>query len=113
MRHGGSVWATPSVDAESGTLILTIGNPSPDHDGSARRGINLFTNAFVALDIRTGRLKWHFQQVHHDIVALGVGGKIQVASACPERVVYLRRGKGGEVQIAAGDLSGPARSTAG
>jgi alcohol dehydrogenase (cytochrome c) len=67
VRHGGGIWATPAVDPESGTLHMTIANPSPDQDGSARKGINLFTNAFVALDARTGKLKWHFQQVHHDI----------------------------------------------
>lgn len=67
VRHGGGIWATPSVDPESGTLHMTIANPSPDQDGSARKGINLFTNGFVALDVRTGKIKWHFQQVHHDI----------------------------------------------
>ena len=48
VRHGGGVWATPAIDPESGTLHMTIANPSPDQDGSARKGINLFTNAFVA-----------------------------------------------------------------
>jgi alcohol dehydrogenase (cytochrome c) len=67
VRHGGGIWATPSIDAESATVHLTIANPSPDQDGSARKGVNLFTNAFVALDLKTGRLKWHYQQVHHDL----------------------------------------------
>jgi glucose dehydrogenase len=44
-----------------------IGNPYPSHDGSARKGINLFTLCFVALDMRTGKLKWYYQQVHHDL----------------------------------------------
>ncbi|MGE3578249.1 MAG: pyrroloquinoline quinone-dependent dehydrogenase [Vicinamibacterales bacterium] len=66
-RHGGGIWATPAIDAEAGAVHLTIANPSPDQDGSARKGINLFTNAFVALDLRTGKLKWYFQQVHHDL----------------------------------------------
>lgn len=57
VRHGGGIWATPAVDPESGTLYMTIANPSPDQDGSARKGINLFTNAFVALDVKTGKLK--------------------------------------------------------
>lgn len=67
VRHGGGIWATPAIDAESGVVHMTIANPSPDHDGSARKGTNLFTNAFVALDLKTGRLRWHFQQVHHDL----------------------------------------------
>jgi quinohemoprotein ethanol dehydrogenase len=66
-RHGGGIWATPSIDVETSTLHLTIANPSPDQDGSARKGINLFTNAFVTLDLKTGKIKWFFQQVHHDL----------------------------------------------
>ena len=67
MRHGGGIWATPAIDVQSNTLHMTIANPSPDQDGSARKGINLFSNAFVALDLKTGKLKWYFQQVHHDL----------------------------------------------
>lgn len=67
VRHGGGIWATPSIDVETNTVHLTIANPSPDQDGSARRGINLFTNAFVTLDLKTGTLQWYFQQVHHDL----------------------------------------------
>lgn len=67
VRHGGGIWATPAVDVAAGLVHVTIANPSPDQDGSARKGINLFTNAFVALDLKTGKLKWYFQQVHHDL----------------------------------------------
>lgn len=67
VRHGGGVWATPAIDEAAGVLHMTIANPSPDQDGSARKGINLFTNGFVALDLKTGKLKWHFQHVHHDL----------------------------------------------
>ena len=67
VRHGGGVWATPAIDTESNTLHMTIANPSPDQDGSARKGINLFSNCFVALDLKTGKLKWYYQQVHHDL----------------------------------------------
>src|SRR5262245_44335357 len=67
VRHGGGIWATPAVDAETETLHLTIANPSPDQDGSARKGINLFSNSFVALELKTGRMKWYYQQVHHEL----------------------------------------------
>ena len=43
------------------------GNPSPDYDGSARPGANLFTNATVALDLETGALRWYYQAIHHDL----------------------------------------------
>jgi glucose dehydrogenase len=48
-------------------LYFTVGNPSPDLDGSQRAGDNLFTNSILALDIKTGQRRWHFQEVHHDI----------------------------------------------
>jgi quinohemoprotein ethanol dehydrogenase len=66
-RHGGGIWQTPAIDAATETLHLTIANPSPDQDGSARKGINLFTNAFVTLELRTGKLLWYYQQIHHDL----------------------------------------------
>lgn len=67
VRHGGGVWGTPAIDAEADAVHLTVANPSPDQDGSARKGINLFTNAFVTLDLRSGALRWYYQQIHHDL----------------------------------------------
>jgi alcohol dehydrogenase (cytochrome c) len=64
---GGSVWQTPALDPDLGVLYVTVGNPSPDLDGSQRAGDNLFTESIVALDAKTGAHKWHYQEVHHDI----------------------------------------------
>ena len=66
-RAGGGVWTPPAIDREFGLVYVNAGNPSPDYDGSARVGANLFTNATVALDINTGQLAWYFQAVHHDL----------------------------------------------
>jgi quinohemoprotein ethanol dehydrogenase len=67
-NHGGApVWNTPAVDPKLNTLYFSTGNASPDLNGSGRPGENLFTTAIVALDPETGRYKWHFQEVHHDI----------------------------------------------
>ncbi|MES2123375.1 MAG: PQQ-binding-like beta-propeller repeat protein [Gemmatimonadota bacterium] len=66
-RGGGSMWQTPAVDTARGLLIFTVGNASPDIDGHVRPGDNLFTNCIVALDVRTGKLKWYFQEVPHDV----------------------------------------------
>ena len=66
-RAGGGVWTPPAIDTEFGLVYINAGNPSPDYDGSARVGANLFTNATVALDIDTGELAWYFQAVHHDL----------------------------------------------
>ena len=67
-KHGGApVWQTPAVDPKLGLLYFSTGNTSPDFDGSSRKGDNLFANSIVALDAKTGKYRWHYQQVHHDI----------------------------------------------
>ena len=60
-RGGGSVWQAPAIDTARGLVILTVNNPSPDIDGVVRPGDNLYTDCIVALDLRTGKLKWYFQ----------------------------------------------------
>jgi quinohemoprotein ethanol dehydrogenase len=66
-KGGGPVWQTPAVDPELGLLYFSVGNPAPDFNGSLREGDNLFTDSIVAIDAKTGKYRWHFQQVHHDI----------------------------------------------
>jgi quinohemoprotein ethanol dehydrogenase len=67
-RHGGApVWQTPAVDPELGLMYFSTGNASPDLDGSRRAGDNLFAASIVAVDAKTGKYRWHYQQVHHDI----------------------------------------------
>ena len=66
--HGGApMWQTPAVDPELGLMYFSTGNGSPDLDGSRRAGDNLFAASIVAVEAKTGKLRWHFQQVHHDI----------------------------------------------
>jgi alcohol dehydrogenase (cytochrome c) len=64
---GGSVWHAPAYDPELGLLYVGIGNPSPQAAGETRPGDNLYSMSLVALDARSGKLKWHFQQVPHDL----------------------------------------------
>jgi quinohemoprotein ethanol dehydrogenase len=64
---GAPIWQTPSVDPKLGLLYFTTGNAGPDNNGSQRAGKNLFTASMVALDVKTGKLKWWYQMVHHDI----------------------------------------------
>lgn len=63
---GGSIYATPVVDSARHLLIFGTGNPSPQMADASRPGDNLYTSSLVALDLRTGRLVWHYQQVPHD-----------------------------------------------
>ena len=67
-QHGGaSVWQTPAVDPQLGLLYFSTGNPGPDFNGAVRAGDNLFATSIVAVDAKTGKYRWHFQQVHHDL----------------------------------------------
>jgi quinoprotein glucose dehydrogenase len=66
-RAGGGIWTQPAIDEELGLVYINAGNPSPDYDGSARVGINLFSNSTIALDLETGALRWYYQAVHHDL----------------------------------------------
>ena len=63
---GGSAWITGAYDPESHLLYWGTGNPAPDWDGEARPGDNLYTNATLALDPDTGKIKFHFQYTPHD-----------------------------------------------
>lgn len=70
---GGSLWSTPALDKELGLLYLGTGNPAPQMDDVSRPGDNLYTLSVVALDVRTGELRWHYQQVPHDLWGYDVG----------------------------------------
>ena len=64
---GGSAWSTPAVDTATDTLFFGTGNPSPQMNDISRPGDNLYTVSLVALDTNTGKLKWYYQQVPHDL----------------------------------------------
>jgi alcohol dehydrogenase (cytochrome c) len=67
MHGGASVWQTPAVDPALGLIYFSTGNPGPDYNGAVRKGDNLFSASIVAIEAQTGKYRWHFQQVHHDI----------------------------------------------
>lgn len=64
---GGSMWSTMTLHVEEGLLYVSVGNPSPDFNGSVRPGDNLYTNSVIALDFRTGKLVRYVQLVPHDV----------------------------------------------
>jgi len=61
------VWAPMSGDPELGHVYLPIESATGDRYGGDRPGDNLFANALVAVDIKTGERQWHHQLIHHDI----------------------------------------------
>jgi glucose dehydrogenase len=62
-----NVWAPMALDAERGLLYLPTSTPSSDYYGGGRPGANLFAESLVCLDAATGKMKWHFQMVHHGL----------------------------------------------
>jgi quinoprotein glucose dehydrogenase len=79
-----NVWAPFTVDSARGIVYLPVGTPSNDWYGGRRRGANLFGEALVALDARTGKRLWHSQLVHH--------GLWDYDLPAPPNVVTIRRG---------------------
>jgi quinoprotein glucose dehydrogenase len=67
-RTGNNVWAFAlTVDEERGILYIPVSGPGANIYGGDRPGANLFGNTLVALDANTGRMKWYFQTVHHEL----------------------------------------------
>jgi alcohol dehydrogenase (cytochrome c) len=67
LTHGcGATWTTGSYDPALDLVYWAIGNPCPDFNGDERGGTNLYTDSVVALDVKTGTLKWAFQFTPHD-----------------------------------------------
>ena len=67
-RSGVNNWGfSLTVDAQRGIVYSVLGGPNTNFWGGDRKGNNLFANSVVAIDAATGKLKWHFQVVHHDI----------------------------------------------
>jgi len=62
---GGAFWESPIINAKLGLLFVGTGNPEPWNSRGA--GADLYTCSIVALDLHTGKMKWYFQQVHHDM----------------------------------------------
>ncbi len=63
---GAPIWLTGSYDPELNLTYWGVGNPGPDWNPDQRAGDNLFADSVVALDVDTGRLRWHFQFTPND-----------------------------------------------
>ena len=61
------VWTQIGVDEDLGLVYLPVETPSSDFYGGHRPGNNLFAESIVAVDLKTGQRKWHYQLVHHPI----------------------------------------------
>jgi len=67
-RSGVNIWGWyMTVDEARNILYMPVGGPAANYWGGDRPGANLFANSMVAVDATTGKYKWHFQTVHHDL----------------------------------------------
>jgi alcohol dehydrogenase (cytochrome c) len=105
-RTGGGVWTYFTLDPKSGTIFVPVGNPGPDFNKTVRPGANLFTTGIVALDARSGQLRWSYQTEpndDHDWDATGSAefdtgdGKSVLAATSKDGLVHL-------VDLASGKL---------
>jgi outer membrane protein assembly factor BamB len=73
VNSGGGAWYPPAIDARRGVAYVGVANPAPFPgtkefpNGSSRPGANLYTDSLVALDLKTGQLRWYHQVTEHDI----------------------------------------------
>ena len=87
-------WGEMTVDTRRGIVYVPLGSPTYDFYGADRIGSNLFGTSLVALDARTGRRRWHFQFVHHDLWDLD-------PSAAPQLTTIRQNGRARDVVVAA------------
>jgi len=80
-RGGGAVWSVGAADPDLDVVYYGTGNAAPANAGETRPGNNLYTASVVALDARTGKLKWHFQLTHHDIWEMDVSTPVILFTA--------------------------------
>ena len=64
---GANAWTGMTLDEERGLLFAPTGSATPDFYGANRLGDNLYANSLLAIDARTGQLRWHYQVVRHDL----------------------------------------------
>jgi quinoprotein glucose dehydrogenase len=64
---GTNNWSGLSLDEKRGVVYFGTGSPSSDFYGGDRAGVNLFSDCIMALDAATGKIKWYYQTIHHDL----------------------------------------------
>ena len=94
------VWGQISVDEQLGLAYLPVELPTGDYYGAHRPGNNLFGESLVAVDLKTGERKWHYQLVHHGLwdmdipcapilADISINGRTIKAVAQPTKQAFL------------------------
>ncbi|MCP8688447.1 membrane-bound PQQ-dependent dehydrogenase, glucose/quinate/shikimate family [Marinobacterium sedimentorum] len=120
-------WAPSSVDAQLGLVYIGLGNRSPDQLGAGRNAeVERFSSALIALDVTSGKLRWVFQTVHHDLwdrdvpaqpslIDLTIDGKVVPALVMPTKQgdLYVLDRRSGQPILPVRELSAPASTVPG
>jgi quinoprotein glucose dehydrogenase len=85
-EYGANCWTGMALDEERGIAYISTGGPKPNFIGVGHLGDNLFANCLIALDARTGKRLWHFQEIPHDLWDRDI-------SAPPNLATITRNGK--------------------
>jgi quinohemoprotein ethanol dehydrogenase len=100
-EHGGATtWNTPTYDPKLGLMYFSTANAGEDFEGKERAGDNLFASSIMALNLKTGKMAWFYQQVHHDIwdfdspsptvlINVEANGKMEEGIAEPSKTGYV------------------------
>jgi len=94
------VWTQITADEKNELVYLSVESPSSDYYGGHRPGNNLFAESIVAVDLKTGEYRWHFQVVHHPIwgydlsaapmiMDAEIDGKLREILAVPTKQAWL------------------------
>jgi quinoprotein glucose dehydrogenase len=95
---GNNNWGEMTIDTRRGIAYIPLGSPTYDFYGADRPGANLFGTSIVALDARTGKRRWHFQLVHHDLWDMD-------PSAAPQLTTIRHNGRNRDVVVVTSKLT--------
>ncbi len=90
---GGGAWMPGVYDAKTDTILIGTSNAAPDFFPDGRRGDNLYTASILAIEAKTGKLKWHYQEVPHDVWDYDAAYEIMtIEHDGKELLVHLNKG---------------------
>lgn len=107
---GGNVWSTISADPQRGLVFLPTTSASTDYYGAFRPADSLLTDATVALDARTGEVRWYRQLIRHDLFDYDLPGHpllVSIEHDNKQRDVAIQQTKLGEVFVFDRDTGTP------
>ena len=90
---GGGAWMAGQYDPKLDLFFIGTSNAAPDFDGSKRKGNNLYTATTLAIEPKTGKLRWHHQEIPHDVWDYDSAYEyLMIDKAGKQMMVHLNKG---------------------